>query len=139
MRQSNGTSRSDRRPLALVGALGVILIALGLGGCAGTSFGGPRASAFVDPSRYDLYDCAQLNEARATTLTRVTDLERLMAKAKTGAAGGLVSAVAYESDYAKERANLDLIDDNRRRNNCGEAAPAAPPPGTPRHTQGRLR
>jgi hypothetical protein len=60
-------------------------------------------------------------------LKRVNELERLMAKAKAGAAGELVSAVAYESDYAKERANLDLIDDTRRRNNCGEL-PATPAP-----------
>jgi hypothetical protein len=114
--------------LSIAGVLGVVLIAGSLAGCAaGSSIGGPRTSIFVDPSRYDLYDCAQLNEARVSQLKHVNELERLMAKAKTGAAGGVVSAVAYESDYAKERANLDLIDDTRRRNNCGEL-PAAPVP-----------
>jgi hypothetical protein len=124
------SSRTARitRCRTIAGALGIILIAGGLGGCAGTSIGGPRTSAFVDPARYDLYNCTQLDEARKATSARVAQLESLMAKAKTGAAGGLVSAVAYESDYAKERANLDLIDDTRRSNNCGEAAPAAPPP-----------
>lgn len=128
MRDGNRTTRSGRRALTIAGALGAVLMACGLGGCAGTSIGGPRTSAFVDPSRYDLYNCAQLSEARTKTLKRVNELEDLMAKARTGAAGGLVSAVAYESDYAKERANLDLIDDTSRRSNCGAAAPAAPPP-----------
>jgi hypothetical protein len=114
--------------MSIAGVLGVALIAGSLAGCApGTSIYGPRTSVFVDPSRYDLYDCAQLGEARSSVLKRVNELERLMAKAKAGAAGELVSAVAYESDYAKERANLDLIDDTRRRNNCGEL-PAAPVP-----------
>ncbi len=114
-------------------AFGVALIASGLAGCAaGTSIGGPRTSAFVDPSRYDLYDCAQLSEARVSVLKRVNELEGLMAKAKTGAAGGLVSAVAYDSDYAKERANLDLIDDTSRRNNCSQPSPASPPHNAPR-------
>jgi hypothetical protein len=120
-------------PMSVVGVLGVALIASGLTGCAaGTSIGGPRTSAFVDPSRYDLYDCAQLSEARVSVLKRVNELEGLMAKAKTGAAGGLVSAVAYDSDYAKERANLDLIDDTSRRNNCSQPGPASPPHNAPR-------
>ena len=133
MRDGNRTMREDRRRVAIARVLGIALIAGGLGGCAaGSSIGGPRTSAFVDPSRYDLYDCAQLSEARVAALKRVTELEGLMAKARTGAAGGLVSAVAYESDYAKERANLDLIDDTRRRNNCSEPAPASPSRTTPR-------
>lgn len=123
--------RIARRGTSIISTLGAVLIACSLAGCAaGTSIGGPRTSAFVDPSRYDLYNCTQLNEARASTQKRVNELEALMAKAKTGAAGGLVSAVAYESDYAKERANLDLIDDTRRRDNCGEP-PAAPAPQSP--------
>ncbi|WP_458760447.1 hypothetical protein ACSVBT_06510 [Afipia sp. TerB] len=125
------TTGNTGHPMSIAGALGIVLIAGSLAGCgAGTSLGGARTSAFVDPSRYDLYDCAQLSEARVSQLKRVNELEGLMAKAKTGAAGGLVSAVAYESDYAKERANLDLIDDTRRRNNCGEL-PAAPAPRSP--------
>ena len=128
MRDGERTTKTDGRPLSIAGALGVVLIASSLAGCAaGSSIGGPRTSAFVDPSRYDLYNCDQLNEARVSTQKRVNELEALMAKARTGAAGGLVSVVAYEGDYAKERANLDLIDDTRRRDNCG-ALPAAPPP-----------
>jgi hypothetical protein len=120
--------------MPMVAALGVVLIAGSLGGCAaGSSIGGPRTSMFVDPSRYDLYDCGQLSEARASTQKRVNELQALMAKARTGAAGGLVSAVAYESDYAKERANLDLIDDTSRRNNCSQPAPASQPHPVRRH------
>ena len=133
MRDGERTTRNDSRPMSLARAFGVVLIASGLAGCAaGTSIGGPRTSAFVDPSRYDLYNCTQLNEARVSTQKRVNELEALMAKARTGAAGGLVSAVAYESDYAKERANLDLIDDTRRRDNCGEPPDAPAPQSAPR-------
>ena len=133
MRDGKRTTRNDSRPMSAIAALGVALVVVSLTGCAaGTSIGGPRTSAFVDPSRYDLYDCAQLSEARVSVLKRVNELEGLMAKAKTGAAGGLVSAVAYDSDYAKERANLDLIDDTSRRNNCSQPGPASPPHNAPR-------
>ncbi len=92
-----------------------------LGGCA---TGGVTSSVFVDPSKYDLYDCKQLANERIVVSTRVAQLEGLMAKAETGVAGGLVSGLAYQSDYSAARAQRDLIDQKLTMNNCA----AEPPP-----------
>lgn len=104
--------------LAVLGGL-----AAGLGGCAT----GASSSMFVDPAKYDLYDCPQLVTARKTVNARVVELEGLMAKAETGAAGGLVSGLAYQTDYLTARGQRDLIDEKLAKGNCSttEAAPAA--------------
>ncbi len=104
-------------------ATGLLLACALLGGCAS----GATSSAFVDPSRYELYNCEQLNTARKVSFRRVSELQGLMAKAETGVAGSLVSGLAYQTDYVKARAELDLIDETRKRGNCGEVVPEGPP------------
>ncbi|HEX7881410.1 MAG TPA: hypothetical protein VF499_01575 [Afipia sp.] len=110
--------------LAVLGAL-----AIGLGACASggeSSFG---SSVFIDPAKYDLYNCQQLATARKTTNDRVVELEGLMAKAETGAGGALVSGLAYQTDYRAQRAQRDAIDEKLASNNC--SAELAPPPAAP--------
>ena len=97
------------------------LMVAALGGCA---TGGVTSNIFVDPSRYDLYDCKQLAVERVTVDARVVQLEGLIAKAETGVAGGHVSGLAYQSDYTAARGQRDLIDQKRAMNNCA----AEPPP-----------
>ena len=97
------------------------VLAAALGGCA---TGGVTSSIFVDPSKYDLYDCKQLFAERINVSNRVTQLEGLIAKAETGVAGGLVAGLAYQSDYSSARAQRDLIDQKLTMNNCA----AEPPP-----------
>lgn len=64
-------------------------LALGLGGCAnlGDSF---ASSAFIDPAKYDLYDCKQLETERTALTARTADLQKLIDKANTGAGGAVV-------------------------------------------------
>ncbi|MBB5051939.1 hypothetical protein HNQ36_001893 [Afipia massiliensis] len=107
--------------LAVLGAL-----AIGLGACASGGESPFGSSVFVDPSKYDLYNCQQLATARKTTNDRVVELEGLMAKAETGAGGALVSGLAYQTDYRAQRAQRDAIDEKLARNNC--SAELAPPP-----------
>lgn len=120
----HGLLRAAR--FAAIGAL-----AAGLGACAS----GASSSVFVDPATYDLYNCQQLATARTNSNNRVVELERLMAKAESGAAGSLVSGLAYQTDYRAERARRDQIDEKITSNNCSHAdlAPAAPaaPPAPP--------
>lgn len=94
-------------------------VALALGGCASSA----SSSMFVNPAKYSLYNCQQLATARAATNARVVELERLMAKAETGAAGSLVSGLAYQTDYRAARAERDQIDEKLAQDNC----PATPP------------
>lgn len=112
------------RMKALSGS-GLLLACVLLSGCA--TNGDASSSLFVDPSRYDLYDCKQLNDARKPAFDRVAELQGLMAKAESSTGGQLVSGLAYQSDFVQARAQLDLIDQTRRRGNCGDATAAGTP------------
>lgn len=115
-------------PSARAATLAALLLALGvgLGGCAnlGDSF---VSSAFVDPAKYDLYDCKQLETERAGLTARTADLQKLIDKANTGAGGAVVGEMVYRNDYIAIRAQYKLADENFRRGNCVETPPAAAP------------
>lgn len=120
----NNPGRAMRRGPAPSFAAGVKLVAMGfvalaLGGCASSA----SSSMFVNPARYSLYDCQQLATARVGANARVVELERLMAKAETGAAGSLVSGLAYQTDYLSARAQRDQIDEKMAQNNCSTTSP----------------
>ena len=84
------------------GAAGAMLaLGLGLSGCA--DMGDTLSTAFADPAKYDLYDCKQLETERKTLATRSAELQGLMAKADTGAAGPLVAELAYRNEYIAVR------------------------------------
>ena len=102
-----------------------------LAASAGACAGGASSSLFVDPASFDLYNCQQLGTARRTTNARVVELEGLMAKAETGAAGTLVSGLAYQTDYRANRARRDQIDEKIVSNNCTSADLAPPPAAAP--------
>lgn len=111
----------------------------GLGGCAdmGDSF---ASGAFVDPAKYDNFDCKQLETERKSLATRTAELQGLMAKAETGTGGTVVVELAYRNDYISARAQAKLAEEVWQRNKCvatlpaaaAAAAPAAPPPAAPR-------
>jgi hypothetical protein len=115
-------------------AAGILLLVSGIGlsGCA--SMGDGFASgAFVDPARYELYNCTQLEVERKNLAVRAAELQGLMAKADTGAAGPVVAEFAYRNDFITARAQYKLADEAWRRDKCHEtpptvAAPATPPP-----------
>ena len=100
-----------------------LLFGLGLSGCADMSDG--MTSAFADPAKYDLYDCKQLEAERKSLATRGAEIQGLMAKAETGAAGSVVSELAYRNDYIAIRGQSKLADDAWRRNNCHPSPPPA--------------
>jgi hypothetical protein len=115
-------------------AIGMTLFASGIGlsGCAdlGDSF---ASGAFVDPAKYELYNCTQLEAERKNLAVRAAELQGLMAKADTGPAGPVVGELAYRNDLITARAQYKLADEVWRRNKCHEtpaaaAAPATPPP-----------
>lgn len=130
--------RSKRgQPYVRGGLQAVVLgaLAIGLGACASGGESAFGSSVFVDPSKYELYNCQQLATARKTSNARVAELEGLMAKAETGAGGSLVSGLAYQTDYRAERAQRDEIDRKLARNNCSAelAAPSVPAAPSGRH------
>lgn len=118
------TSRM-RAAVALLG-LGASLCA-GLGGCAnvGDSF---ASGAFVDPAKYDQFDCKQLETERKTLATRTAELQGLIDKANTGVGGSVVGELAYRNDYISARAQAKLAEEMWQRNKCAAGSPAAAAP-----------
>ena len=117
-------------PHALAGA---VLLALGglLAGCA--DMGDGLTSVFADPSKYNLYDCKQLEAERKSLATRMAELQGLMNKAQDGIAGPVVAEVAYRNDYIAMRGQKKNVDEAWALNKCRETPPAkvATPPIPP--------
>jgi hypothetical protein len=104
---------------------------IGLAGCANLG-DGFASGAFVDPAKYDLYNCTQLETERKNLTARATELQGLMAKADTGAGGPVVAEFAYRNDFITARAQAKLADEAWRRDKCQDTPPpAAPPPPAP--------
>ena len=108
------------------------LLALGvaLSGCAGgmsevsDSMTLDNATlAFVDPARYDFYDCKQLQNERKNLAKGFEDLKKAMEKADTGFAGPVVSEMVYRNDYLSNRGQARLAEQTWKRNNCHETLP----------------
>ena len=109
------------------GALLALLAAgAALSGCAGMSE--TIAPAFADPGKYELWDCKQLETERKALATRTEQLQKLMAKAETGAGGAVVSELAYRNDYIAVRGQSQLAEEAWRRNKC---RPSPPEPTAP--------
>jgi hypothetical protein len=112
-------------------AVGLLVLCAGLGatlgGCAdvGDSF---ASGAFVDPAKYDQYDCKQLEGERKSLATRTAELQGLIAKAQTGTGGSVVGELAYRNDYISARASAKLADETWQRNKCVASSPAAAAP-----------
>jgi hypothetical protein len=120
----------SRPRLRAAAVMALLVSGIGLAGCA--SMGDGFASgAFVDPAKYDLYNCKQLEAERAGLALRAAELQGLMAKADTGAAGPVVAEFAYRNDYISARAQYKLADEAWRRDKCHETPPAAAPPTPP--------
>jgi len=121
-------STSHRRSLS--GApIAMVLLSLGLSGCA--EMGENMTSAFVDPARYDLYECKQLGPERKQLAARTAELKGLMAKAETGAGGSVVAEMAYRNDYIAVRGQSKLAEEAWQRNKCQEVLASDVTPGKP--------
>ena len=119
-------------PRVLAGAV-LLVFGASLSGCADMSDG--MTSAFADPSRYNLYDCKQLETERKSLAARMAELQGLMNKAQSGVAGPVVAEVAYRNDYIALRGQAKNAEEAWVLNKCREtppskavAAPVAPPP-----------
>jgi hypothetical protein len=125
--------RSTSRATA---AVALLVLGAGLGGCAnvGDSF---ASAAFVDPAKYEQYDCKQLEGERKSLALRTAELQGLIAKAETGTGGSVVGELAYRNDFISARASSKLAEETWQRNKCVASSPAtatpapAPAPAAP--------
>jgi hypothetical protein len=123
----------DRRSFShSLAALALIALGAGMSGCA--QMGETISPAFVDPAKYDLYDCMQLETERKAVASRTAELQGLMSKAETGVGGSVVAEVAYRNDYIAMRGQSKLLEEAWRKNRCQDYKPdanaAAPTPPT---------
>src|SRR5207248_7091243 len=110
------------RPLPSPAAVMTLLgLGFALSGCAEMS--DSMTSAFADPAKYNLYDCKQLEAERKNLAARAAELQGLMAKAETGAAGAVVSELAYRNDYISVRGQQKFAEEAWRSNKCQESPP----------------
>jgi hypothetical protein len=124
---------SDRRSFShCLAALALLALGTGISGCAQMSE--TISPAFVDPAKYDLYDCKQLEGERKSLAARAAELQGLMMKAETGVGGSVVAEVAYRNDYIAVRGQSKLAEEAWRKNRCQDSKPdanaAAPTPPT---------
>jgi hypothetical protein len=110
-------------------ALQLFVLSICLGGCADMS--DSLTAAFVNPAKYDLYSCKQLETERKRLLMRSAELHGLIAKADTGFAGPLVSELAYRNDYIATRGQARLADEVWHRNKCKDSQPVPTTPSMP--------
>lgn len=67
---------------------------------------------FADPGKYEYHTCEQILAAGRANTEREVKLRQLIEKAEQGAAGALVSTVAYRGEYrtvVEERAVIDKV------------------------------
>jgi hypothetical protein len=105
-------------------------VCAGLGGCSNVG-DSMVSSAFVDPAKYENFDCKQLEAERKSLATRTAELQGLMAKAETGTGGTVVVELAYRNDYISARGQARLADEVWQRNKCATTSPAAATPAAP--------
>jgi hypothetical protein len=123
--------RHDLRLMSRATAVALLVLGTGLGatlgGCAnvGDSF---ASGAFVDPAKYDQFDCKQLEAERKAQATRTAELQGLIAKAETGTGGSVVGELAYRNDYISARASSKLAEETWQRNKCVASSPAVAAP-----------
>ncbi len=111
------------RPVTRAAVAAALLgLGAGLAGCAG--MGDSVSSAFVDPAKYELYDCKQLEKERKALDDRGAELEGLMAKAQNGVAGPVVAELAYRNDSISVRGQRKLAEEAWRQNKCRPSPPA---------------
>jgi len=128
-------SRIDTRIISIAALLAS---AVGLAGCAGVG-DGFASGAFVDPAKYELYDCKQLEAERKSLEARSAQLQGYIDKAQTGTGGVIVGEMVYRNDYISTRASLKAANEAWERGKCVAAAPAAPPQQPPAAAPGRAR
>jgi hypothetical protein len=118
-----GTCRSLRRIARTRAWLGVLAASL-LVRCA------PEAptteSLLVVPGYYDTLDCRELTERVQKSTRRATELEKLRERSAGGAGGSVVNVLAYDTDFAKARAEQRNATEAATRKGCDLNAPAKP-------------
>jgi hypothetical protein len=92
----------------LLSAAGMALLAANATGCSALSEQ-TVGSALTSPGKYEFHDCQDIQSNIRNRRNRQAELEKLMAQASQGFGGEFVSAIAYRSEYVKNRGDIDVL------------------------------
>jgi hypothetical protein len=104
---------------------GLLAFGFALSGCS--AMPDTMTLAFADPSKYDLYDCKQLETERKKLATRSAELQGLMDKAQGGVGGPVVAEIAYSNEHVAVRGQAKNAEEAWQRSKCRETPSAAAP------------
>jgi hypothetical protein len=102
--------------VTLMRATMLVLVAFGAAACSTSS--SVDVMLFADPGKYEYHTCEQILKAGHAAVAREGKLRELIQKAEQGAAGGVVSTIAYRGEYRTVVEELAVIDSASRRKNC---------------------
>ena len=103
-------------PLVALFVVDGLLVGEVLSACSPTAMG--PVTVFVDPGKYQYYNCEQLAGQRTHWTNRELELKLLMDKAEQGTGGTVVNVIAYQTDYVTAREELKVVDTTARAKNC---------------------
>ena len=106
--------RSFTARILRAGALA--LVAFAAAACSTSS--NLQVMLFADPGKYEYHTCDQILKSGEAVAARELKLRELIQKAEQGAAGGLVSTVAYRGEYRTVVEELAVIEGVSRRKSC---------------------
>lgn len=89
----------------LVSVILSVVSLLGLAACAAN-----EGLSLNNPGKYNLYNCALLNEQGAILVKRERELETLMQKAAQGPGGEIANTLAYRGEYNITQGDLREIE-----------------------------
>jgi len=121
----------------LAALLAAVVALTGCGTASDVSGEDKLGRMLVAPGKYSVYSCDDIARQAVTSAERARTLEQLMAKAGVDASGRLVSAMAYEPEYAERRGELNELRVAAREKNC-KAVPGLDP-ASPRASDDAVR
>jgi hypothetical protein len=100
-------------PMILVG---IVLAGAVLSACSSTS--DTSYSLFVDPGKYQYYNCAQIAGEMKNWSNRQKELQTLMDRAEQSAGGAAVGLIAYKAEFVAAQEELESLHSAARSKKC---------------------
>jgi hypothetical protein len=115
MQQRVKRRTARRRPIVVAA-----LLALGAGGslAACSSAGDNPFTPFADPGTYAYYPCDQILGQLGYWRSKEQELKLLMEKAGQATGGAVINVIAYQTDYARARDEIKVLEATARIKNC---------------------
>lgn len=95
----------------------MVIAMTALGGCASSDLD-TGSIFYLKPYRLSEQSCEDLKKHADSAKDRLTNSEKLISKASTGAGGSIVNTLVYSPDWRKARWDYDVYRNEAARKNC---------------------